>query len=336
MTGNLTFGYLYDFRNPREFHRSPAELYAETLDVIAETERLGFTGAWVPEHHLADDGYMPSPMLALAAIAARTRTIRIGSAVGLGPLYDPLRFAEDCAVLDILSNGRVEMGLAIGYRRREYAAMGLDFGKRGARFDEFLSIVRRLWDGETVDFEGAHFRLQGARVEPRSPRGQIPLFIGGFAPKALQRVAKYGDGYFGNEEVCETYLDALVAQGKDPSHARIWLQNLMLVVARDKQAAIDELAPYFHQVSNAYGAWMNEDNAIGLANAALKPMDLDAFKRSHIMHVMTPDEAIDHFRAQRGRVPVEHVMLMRPPGLPADRFLDYAGLFASEVIPAFR
>lgn len=332
----LGFGYLYDFRNPGPWRRAPEALYAETLDVIAETEALGFDGAWVPEHHLAEDGYMTSPLVALAAVAARTKRMRIGAGIALGPLYKPLRFAEDCAVLDTLSGGRLAMGLAIGYRAREYAAHGLDFTRRGARFDEFLDIVRRLWAGETVDFAGRHFTLEGARVAALSGRGQVPLYIGGFVPKALERVAKYGDGYFGNPEIWPLYRAKLEEQGKDPASARIWLQELMLVVAHDKAAALEELAPHFHHVSNSYAAWMAEDRAVGIEDAAMKPMDLDTFKRSGALKILTPAEAVAHFRALREKAPVEHFTMMMPPGLPTERFLAYARTFAEEVIPAFR
>nr|WP_234809665.1 LLM class flavin-dependent oxidoreductase [Mycolicibacterium tusciae] len=112
----MTFGYLYDFRNPAPWRRPSADVYHETLDVVALSETVGFRGAWVPEHHGADDGYLPTPNLILAAMAARTSTLRIGAAVAIAPLYHPVRFAEECAVLDILSNGRLETGLAIGYR----------------------------------------------------------------------------------------------------------------------------------------------------------------------------------------------------------------------------
>ena len=111
----LTFGYLYDFRNPAPWRRPWAGLYAAILDFAAYTETLGFHGAWVPEHHAADDGYMPSPLVALAAIAARTKRMKLGSGIALAPLYHPVRFAEECAVLDHLSGGRLEMAVAIGY-----------------------------------------------------------------------------------------------------------------------------------------------------------------------------------------------------------------------------
>ena len=331
----LSFGYLYDFRNPPQFARPWSQVYGEILDFIAWSENMGFEGAWVPEHHGAEDGYMPSPNIILAAIAARTSRIRLGSAIALAPLYHPLRFAEECAVLDILSGGRLEMALAIGYRRREAEAFGVDFGKRGARFDEFLEIVRRLWAGETVSFEGRHFTLKDARVMPPAPR-DIPLYIGGFAEKALARVAKYADGYFGNEEVCGLYADKLRAEGKDPATARIRIQGLFLTVARDPEAAMEELAPYFHHVNNSYGAWLAEDRASGIDDPGLAPMPLEAFKASGILTILTPDAAIDHFRAMQARIPVEHFMMMLPAGLPPGKFVPYAEIFANEVIPAFR
>lgn len=335
MSRKLTFGYLYDFRNPALCQKSWTELYAERLDEIAWSESAGFSGAWVPEHHGAQDGYMPSPLVVLGAIAARTRRIAIGSAVALAPLYHPLRFAEDCAVLDILSNGRLEIGLAIGYRRREADALGVDFTKRGQRFDEFLQIVRRLWAGETVSHSGKHFTLHEAALTPLPTRSRIPLFIGGFADKALERVSRFGDGYFGNEDVCDRYLSKLRALGKDPQFARVRIQELFLVVARDPAAAMNELAPYYHYVSNTYGEWIAEDRASGLTEHALRPMDLDSFRQSGILQVLSPDQAIERFRAMQSRIPVEHVMMMRPPGLPKDRFLDYAEIFASDVMPAF-
>jgi alkanesulfonate monooxygenase SsuD/methylene tetrahydromethanopterin reductase-like flavin-dependent oxidoreductase (luciferase family) len=120
----LTFGYLYDFRNPDQWKRDWHALYEETIALAAWTEEAGFDAAWVPEHHLASDSYVTSPLIALAAIAARTKRIRLGSAISLAPLYHPYRFAEDCVALDAISGGRLEMALAIGYRRREYEAFG--------------------------------------------------------------------------------------------------------------------------------------------------------------------------------------------------------------------
>jgi probable F420-dependent oxidoreductase len=333
MSAKLTFGFLFDFRNPPEWRRPWEALYAETLDVIAETEALGFAQAWLPEHHLAEDGYLPSPLIALAAVAARTSRLRIGTGVALAPLYHPVRFAQDAALLDVLSNGRLDLGLAIGYRKRESAAFGADFTRRGARFDEFLQIVTRLWAGETVDFIGKHFQIAGARLSPPAPRARVPLYIGGFADKALERVARYGQGYIGAPEVCGAYLDKLREQGKDPAAARIVVTDLTTMVASDPDAAMDELAPHFLHANNSYGAWFAEDRALGMEG--MKAATLDEYKASGELQVLTPEAAIAHFRAMQAQMPVEHVILPMPAGLSPERFLHYARVFAREVLPAF-
>jgi alkanesulfonate monooxygenase SsuD/methylene tetrahydromethanopterin reductase-like flavin-dependent oxidoreductase (luciferase family) len=289
----------------------------------------------VPEHHGAEDGYLPAPNLALAAMAARTNTIRLGAAIAIAPLYHPVRFAEECAVLDILSNGRLETAVAIGYRRHEYNMQGAEFRHRGSRFDEFLQIVRRLWAGETVNFTGRHYTVHDARIVPGPPRGRIPLYIGGFTERALERVAEYADGFLGNEDVCDLYIAKLIEKGKDPAKAALRVPALFFTVAEDPQQALEELAPYYHHVFECYAAWMGEDNAIGMQNPTTQSMDIEAFKQSGILQILTPDQAIEHFKAMQERVPLEHFMMMRPPGLPAERFTEYAQLFADRVIPAF-
>ncbi|MBV1690933.1 LLM class flavin-dependent oxidoreductase [Novosphingobium sp. G106] len=329
----LTFGFLYDFRNPPQWRKPWEAFYAETLDVIAETERLGFGAAYVPEHHLAEDGYLPSPLTLLAAIAARTKTMRLGTGVALAPLYEPVRFAQDAAMIDILSGGRLDLGLAIGYRKRETAAFGVDFTRRGARFDEFLQIVTRLWAGETVDFEGKHFSIKGARLSPPAPRGRVPLYIGGFSDKAIDRVARFGDGYVGNPEIWDLYSAKLAERGRDPTTVGIRIPGLTSFIARDPAAALDELAPYFLHVNNTYAEFFAEDQALGMGG--MKPKTLKEYKASGELKIMTPDEAITYLKGLQEKMPLEHYLLGMPPGLPTERFLHYAGHIAQDVLPAF-
>ena len=327
MSGKVTFGYIYDFRNPPQWHRDWAAHYAELIDFAAWTEGQGFDAAWFPEHHIASDGYLPAPLIAASAVAARTSTLRVGTAVALAPLYNPVRFA---------TGGRLEVTLAIGYRRRETQAFGIDFARRGAMFDEFLEIVTRLWAGETVTFEGKFYQIREASLMPPPPRGRIPLYIGGFVPKAMERVARWADGYFGNIEAAPLYLEKLKAAGKDLAKASMRLPELFTVVAENKAVAWDELAPHFHHVNNTYGEMAAEDQALGVSEErGLETMSLEAFKASGIMRVLSPDEAIDLFRGMQDRAPVDHIMLGIPPGLPSERFKPHAELFAREVIPAF-
>lgn len=326
MPGKTTFGYLYDFRNPPQWHRPWDELYAERLDVAAWSEEAGFGGAWVPEHHLADDGYMPSPLVALSAVAERTKRISLGTWIALAPLYHPTRFASDCAVLDIISGGRLEIGLGIGYRKEEYAAMGVDFTKRGRLFDEWLEIVTRLWAGETLDYAGQHYQLDGVRVMPPAPRGRIPLYIGGFVEAAIERVVTYADGYVGIPEGADLYVTKMRERGKDIGQAKVRLGDFFTVVARDPEQALEELAPYYLHVNNSYAGWSGE---------GFTSMSLEEFKKSGKMQILTADAAIAKYKSLQKRMPLDHVTMMMPPGLPAERFIAYAQTFADEVLPAF-
>lgn len=329
----LSFGYLYDFRNPPQWYRPWTRLYGEILDAIVWSEGAGFSQAWVPEHHMASDGYMPSPLVTMAAIAARTDRIRIGSGIALAPLYNPVRFATDCAVLDNLSGGRIDIGLAIGYRKREAAAFGVDFTKRGRIFDEWLEIVSRLFAGETVDFAGQHFQIAGARLMP-PPVGRIPLLIGGFADKSVERVIRFGDGYIGAEAVCDAYVAKLRERGEDVASASVTITGITTVVAEDPEAAFHELAPYFHHVNNSYGEWFAEDQ-VHSAEHGFRPMSLDDFKASGTLQVIAPDQAIAMLRALQARMPLDHYIFSMPAGLPVDRFVHYAEMVANKVMPAF-
>ncbi len=336
----ITFGYLYDFRNPPQWRKPWAEFYAELLDFMVWTESAGFGGIWVPEHHGAEDGYLPSPLTMLAAVAARTRTIKLGSAVALAPLYNPVRFAEDCAIIDILSNGRLEMAIAVGYRQRETDAIGVPFNTRGSRTDEFIEIVRRLWAGETVTHESRHFSIRDAKIMPLPLKGNIPLYIGGFSQKALMRAARLGDGYHGKIEGFASYVEKLRECGKDPASARLREHDLNFFVARDPDAAWEELGPYMLYMHETYAQWMSENQAdydLGdNVDVLLKSMTLDEFKASGNVRIMTPKDAIAHIEGMLERAPVEHFMMFVPPGLPLARFREYAELFAHEVMPAFQ
>ena len=160
----MRFGLTTDFRNFPGSGKSSATVYAETIDLFAWAETLGFGAAYVFEHHFTDDDYMSSPMVAATAIAARTKQMRIGPDIAILPLYDPVRVAEDGAVLDLISNGRLDFGAGLGYRPEEYAGYGLDIKSKGSRANEALEIIRRLSQGKTVSFQGTHFNIDHAKL----------------------------------------------------------------------------------------------------------------------------------------------------------------------------
>src|ERR1700745_3233537 len=132
----IRFGLWYAFSNPPQWREAPERLYAEILDQIAWSENAGFDDVWLSEHHFIDDGYLPSILPVAAAIAARTKRIRIASGVLLMPFHNPVRLAEDIAVVDVISGGRFEFGVGLGFKLEEFESFGVPFKERGARTNE--------------------------------------------------------------------------------------------------------------------------------------------------------------------------------------------------------
>lgn len=175
--------------------RSPAQLYADTLELAAFAEQAGFSSFWLAEHHGASDDYNPALLPFLSAVAARTTSMQIGTAVLLAPLHHPLRLAEDAAVVDAISGGRLNLGLGLGWVPDEYAMFGVPMAGRGKRFDEIIQILRLAWSGEPFDFEGRFYDFHAVTVRPR-PAHPIPIWLGGGADAAIERAAILGDGHF--------------------------------------------------------------------------------------------------------------------------------------------
>ena len=141
---DLGFGLITCERYPGD-PRSDQDLYRDALELAAEAERLGFDSVWVSEHHFVDDAYLPSLLPMCAALAARTSRMAIGTSLLLAPLYEPVRLAEDAAVVDLISAGRLVLGLGLGWRREEFEAFGVSLSERGPRMEETVAILRQAW-----------------------------------------------------------------------------------------------------------------------------------------------------------------------------------------------
>ncbi len=197
---------LFTGQVPAGSSRTFGREYRETLELVRLAESLGFDSAWVSEHHGSSDGYLPSLLPMLAAFAAVTERIALGTGVVLGPLHDPLRLAEDAAVVDQLSGGRLIFGLATGWREEEFRMFGVPLAERARRTEEIVEICRRAWTGRRFSFEGRAFAYDRVRVMPPAAReGGPPLFLGGYSEPALLRAGRIADGYItddaGTEEV---------------------------------------------------------------------------------------------------------------------------------------
>jgi alkanesulfonate monooxygenase SsuD/methylene tetrahydromethanopterin reductase-like flavin-dependent oxidoreductase (luciferase family) len=177
--------------------RSDVDLYREALALAEECERLGYDSVWVTEHHFFDDAYMPSLLPVCAAIAARTERIAIGTGALLAPLYDPLRLAEDAATVDLLSGGRLLLGLGLGWRHEEFEALGSSHRTRHLRLEDVVVVLREAWgDGLVRGQRSAVY--DGVAVTPKPARpGGPPIWIAALAEPAVRRAGRIADGYLG-------------------------------------------------------------------------------------------------------------------------------------------
>src|SRR6266545_1342013 len=138
---------LFTAQVPPGSNRTFTQEYREILDMVRLAETLGFDSAWVSEHHGSGDGYMPSLLPTLAAFATATERIRLGTGILLTPLHDPLRLAEDAATVDLISGGRLILGLGLAWREEEFRMFGVSFGDRVRRTVEAIQILRKAWTG---------------------------------------------------------------------------------------------------------------------------------------------------------------------------------------------
>src|SRR3990170_2607699 len=181
MTLQIGLG-LFTGQIPSGSDRTFEREYRETLELVRLAEAVGFDSAWVSEHHGSSDGYLPSLLPMLAAFAAVTERIALGTGVVLTPFHDPLRLAEDTAVVDQLSDGRLILGLGIGWRGEEFRMFGVPMRERARRTEETIEVLRRAWTGRRFSFEGRAFRFEHVRITPPPARpGGPPVYLGGSA-----------------------------------------------------------------------------------------------------------------------------------------------------------
>jgi alkanesulfonate monooxygenase SsuD/methylene tetrahydromethanopterin reductase-like flavin-dependent oxidoreductase (luciferase family) len=323
----MFFGLRFDFRNPSFAGTSMAERYSAALDMAEWADRLGCSFIAVSEHHGSPDGYLPSPIPMLAAMAARTSTVRFMFSALIAPFYDPLRLAEDLIVLDNLSHGRVDLVVAAGYVNEEFELLGVPMNERVQRVTEVVGTLRSAFSGDPFEYRGRTVLLTPAPYR----RGGPAIALGGSSEAAARRAARIADSFIPSvPEVWDFYRDEVIQLGRpDPGPCPMGA-NQVIALASDPEEGWSEIAQYFLHETNAYGTWQAQD---GVASPYRTRQDTDELRLSGQYRVLTPEQFVTEMKSSE--LPF---VLFNPMcgGIPPELAWKSLRLFEDEVLPEFR
>jgi alkanesulfonate monooxygenase SsuD/methylene tetrahydromethanopterin reductase-like flavin-dependent oxidoreductase (luciferase family) len=338
----MRFGYgLVTCQRPPDDPRTVAEIYRDAIDRCIAAERYNFDSVWVSEHHFVDDGYMPSLLVLSAAIAQATERVDVGTAVVLAPLYHPLRLAEDAATVDLISNGRLILGLGAGWRPEEFDVFGVPLDERAARMRETVAILRKSWEPGTSSHHGTVYRYQDVNVTPK-PSRPVPIWLGGFSPPAIKRAGRIADGFIGSssgtqgiEAFEEAKRLALEARGGDGTDFAFALH--VPVYASDDGDPWEQVKPYYH-----YLRWKYPDMGAARASGnATTPPPLTPEIEEQLRPTIIcggVDEVAARIRAFGDALGDDIHLIFRAdfPGMPQDQQLELIEVLGNDVLGRLR
>jgi alkanesulfonate monooxygenase SsuD/methylene tetrahydromethanopterin reductase-like flavin-dependent oxidoreductase (luciferase family) len=315
----MIFGLRFDGRNPRFARVEMADRYRALLDMCEWADRRGALFVSLSEHHGAADDYLPSPLIMAAAVAARSKNVRIGINALIAPFHDPLRLAEDAAVVDLLSGGRLDLTLAGGYVKGEFDMFGVPLSERPARVEEAVATLRAAWAGEPFQFRGRTVQVRPKPAQAGGPR----IMLGGTSEAAARRAARIADGFIPSEPACwQFYRDECLRLGKADPGAGLTGHGDVVILAEDPDAAWSEIGPYFLHETNSYGAWQTAAHV----EATYQPQEsIEALRATGQYCILTPDEYAARQEAAGGLAfAVLHPMV---GGIPPDLAWRHLRLF---------
>jgi alkanesulfonate monooxygenase SsuD/methylene tetrahydromethanopterin reductase-like flavin-dependent oxidoreductase (luciferase family) len=297
----MKVGIYFDLRQRHGDGRDPTRLYRFTLEVCEEAERLGIDSIWASEHHGFDDGYLPQPLTFLGMVAARTTRVRLGTAVLLAPLHTPVEIAEQAALVDIVSGGRLDLGLGAGYRVPEFELFGQDITRRYGTTDATVRELRRLW-------------ADGA-VTPAPVQRPLPLWLGYQGPQGAQRAGRLGTGLLSvNRALLEPYLAGLAEGGHDAATARM-SGSIAAAVSDDPERDWPLVAGHIAYQQDSYRRYLVE----GTGRPLPRPVDPDKLitRAAHSPGYFwfgPPDDIAARIRTEVAGLPVGTVYLWASVG----------------------
>jgi alkanesulfonate monooxygenase SsuD/methylene tetrahydromethanopterin reductase-like flavin-dependent oxidoreductase (luciferase family) len=314
---NLTF----DLRAP-EFGAPAPKVYQTALEMARYGDERGLDCVDLQEHHGVEDGYLPAPFLMGSAVAAATKRIDIQLGAVILPLHDPVEIAEQIAVADLISGGRVRVILAAGYVEREFAMFGVSMHDRARRMDEGLDVILRALKGERFDFQG-----RPVFVRPLPPSGASKIYVGGGVPASAKRAARLGLGFYPmDDRMIPIYEAECRARGHEPGP----IQRLATAVHvfEDPEQGWKEIGENLVYYFRSYADFSSS------AESSSSPMhgltSVEAIRATGLAQVVTPDQAVEIARQR----PVS--LLPLQGGIRPEIGWKTLELFTEKVLPRIR
>jgi probable F420-dependent oxidoreductase len=312
--------------------------FEETIRECERAEAAGFDSVWLGEHHNNPLLY-PSPLIGLAAIASRTRRVRLGTGVLLLPLYHPLAVAEEAAMVDVISGGRLTLGVGAGYAPEEFAAFGVSLKERGSRMTEATGLIQRLWSEEKVTHEGRHFRVTNATVAPRPVQlPRPPIWFAGWVEPAIQRAARLGDAWLGGPSArldelatcVRQYRQARVAAGRAPESGEVALMRYVYVAESSERARAVAGAAFIRSFEATYFRWPHP-----VVKRPAGELTIERLSEDRII-LGDPESCIRQLERFQRELGLAHLICrISTPGIPREDARASLALFVREVMPAF-
>lgn len=299
--------------------------YQTAIDMADYVDKHGFSYINVEEHHCAQNGWLPSPLTMAAAIAARTDNAGIGIMALLVSLYDPVRLAEDIAVIDLLSNGRLSFIAGMGYREIEFHALDKPFASRGEWMDHVLDTLLNAWGDEPFEYRG-----EMITVTPKPLTRPHPMFlVGGMSKAAARRAARFGLPFSPpayDAELESYYHEQLKAHGKQGFMVAPPADFSLLFIDEDPDAAWAEVGPYFLNEVREYNSWKRA----GLARPMEMPSaSVEKIRASGRYEILTPAQCRQKLRDDPQRNLVLHPLV---GGVPLERAWQCLKLYVEQVL----
>jgi len=334
---------------PRQRHdlgETAAQAWWNWVDDAVLAEELGFDAVYTGEHHFCFASGNSSPLVLLAHVAARTERIRVGTAVLCAPFHNPLRLAEDIAAVDIVSNGRFDLGIGVGSQWEEFQAFGINPKERVSRTWEIIDILEHCLNGrqEVVDHHGKYYDFADVRWIMQPIQERIPIFWGGFGPRNVARAATRGYHLIGSD-VTGTYARVMREQGRRPEDYLIGFVN-RVSIGRTREAAFEAIAEPCTWTSNQYALRPDLDGNKPPESARKTVDDIrrawesgDRRAAFSVPTAGTVDEVTEYFlKVVRGETGlITHLgFQVREPGMKNEDVHRTMRLLAQDVVPVLR